>query len=354
MIQKKNLISKPFNIVHPLNYPELVVGVGVFEKKEDAVKNDPKKWIFENTSEIENLRKKQFFAFKTYSKKITSQKQKEIELIQNIVKAKNETDLEIDFKKEKINLKEKVSGISNQAIALEKIKIVDNIKITKDVDKITSDKQLKAKDAILEFFNKTNDVYKLEQLFSMGLLGLEKDRILVPTKWSITAIDDTIGKEIYEEIKNYKKIDCIKMFEHEFYDNKFYVIFFPEQWGFEMIEVVDNEIVSHDFENRYPKKEYAYKVCGAYYATRAICLEYLKKNEVCAKIIVIRDINKNYSSKGVWVVREGIRQALKNEKVFENKEKLLEFIEKKLMFEWFLKKSELFREIYFQKKIFEF
>lgn len=352
---KKQVFSKPFNIVYETKYPNLVIGPGTYENKEDAINNSPDKWIKTDISKIERNRQKQVFVFKNYSKMDARVPSKDIEEIQHLIKSEKETEVEINVDSKKINLYEKISGINNKGMILEKIKIVDNVKISKPVDKITNDTQLKAKDAIIEYYDKTEDVYKIEQLLSMGLLGLKKDRIFVPTRWSITSIDDILGKEIFLKIKNNITIDSIKMYKYEFYENTFYVIMLPFSWGFEMIEVVNNEMVSYDFEINDPKKEYAYQVTGAYYAARLMVLNHLQEMGKCARVIVLRDIKPSYSSKGVWVIREGVREALKkNTIMFEDINQVINFISEKLNFKWILQKSEILKQIKYQRRIFDF
>ncbi len=352
---KKQVFSKPFNIVYETKYPNLVIGPGTYENKEDAIDNSPQKWIKNDVLKIEKNRSKQLFAYKNYSKMDARVPSKDIEEIQHLIKADKETEIEINVDSKKINLTEKISGINNKGMVLENIKIVDNIKIPKPIDKLTSDTQLKAKDAIIEYYNKTEDVYKIEQLLSMGLLGLKKDRIFVPTRWSITSIDDVLGKEIFLKIKNNKTIDRIKMHKYDFYENTFYVIFLPLAWGFEMIEIVNKEVVSYDFEINEPKKDYAYQVTGAYYAARLMALNHLQEIGVCARVIVLRDINQSYTSKGVWVIREAVREAIKKEEiVFEDVNKLIPYISDTLCFRWIMQKSEILKQIKYQKRIFDF
>lgn len=352
---KKQVYSKPFNIVFERNYPNLVIGPGVYEKKEDAFENSPKEWINKDLKKIEEIRGKQIFAYKNYSKIDAKNPKKEIEEIQHLIKSKKETEIEINTNDKKINISEKISGINNRGINLENIKIVENIKVSRIIDKITTDTQIKAKDAIKELFSKTEDVYKIEQLLSMGLLGIKKDRIFVPTRWSITSIDDTLGKEIFSEIKNNPRIDSYKFFKYEFYDNIFYVFLIPSSWGFEMIEFKEKQIIACDFEINEPKKEYAYQVTGAYYAARLMVLEYLKSKEKCCKAIVLRDIKPKYTSKGVWVIREALREALKtNETNFFNVDEITKYIIENIGIKEIMKKSEIIKQIKFQKSIFDF
>lgn len=352
---KKQVFSKPFNIVYETKYPNLVIGPGTYENKEDAIDNCPQKWIKNDVLKIEKNRSKQLFAYKNYSKMDARVPSKDIEEIQHLIKADKETEIEINVNSKMINLTEKISGINNKGMILENIKIVDNIKVPKPIDKLTNDTQLKAKDAIIEYYDKTEDVYKIEQLLSMGLLGLKKDRIFVPTRWSITSIDDILGKEIFLKIKNNKPTDKIKMHRHDFYENTFYIIFLPLSWGFEMIEVVNKEMVSYDFEINEPKKEYAYQVTGAYYAARLMALKHLQETGTCARVIVIRDIKPSYASKGVWVIREAIREAItKEEIIFEDIHKLISFFSEQVDLKWIMQKSEILKQIKYQKRIFDF
>jgi len=352
---KKQVYSKPFNLVYESNYPSLIIGPGIYNNINDAKSNNPKDWITQKTTNIEQNRIKQVFAYKNYSKNQAKTPNKDILEIQHLIKSEKETELEINILNKKINISDKISGINNKGMILNKIKIVDNIKVSKPIDKITNDTQLKSKDAIIEFYDKTKDPYKIEQLLSMGLLGLKKDRIFVPTRWSITCIDDTLGKNIFPKIENNPIIDKFKMHKLEFYDNTFYVIFMPYSWGFEMVEYKNQELISIDFEINKPKKEYAYQVTGAYYAARLMVLDYLEKIQKCARVIVLRDIKPTYNSKGVWVIREAVKEALKKEeKLFDDLNDLIKFINLDLKLSWILKKSEILKQIKFQKRLFDF
>lgn len=353
MVQKKQVFSKPFNLVIEKKYPSLLIGPGIFEKKEDVILNDPKKWIFEKKYKIENIRRKQIFAYKDYLKKEATFKKKEIEDIQWLVKSKKETELEINLNKKQNYLKDSIIGLNNKANNFEKIKIVENIKVEKYIDKITSDSQLKANEAIIELYKKTKDVYKIEQLLSMGLLGLKKNRVFVPTRWSITSIDEALAKNDFNEIKNSPKIDSIKFFKYTFYDNIFYIFLIPGPWKFEMIETIEKQIVSQDFEFNNLRKDYAYNVTGAYYAARQVVLEKLKKINRSACVLIVREISKDYKSKGVWVIRESVFNAFEKENNLSDILEIINFLEKEKLSE-IVKRSEILKNIRFQKSIFDF
>lgn len=352
---KRQVYSSPYNIVFEKKYPSLFIGPGVFYDKEKVLENTPKKWILKEKREIENIRKKQSFFYKEHLKNDAQNPEKNISQIQELTKSYKDTELEVDIIDKKTILREKITGINNSAQILEKIKITENIKVLKPVDKVTNDFHQKAKEGILEFYRKTKDIYKLEQLLSMGLLGLKKNRLFMPTRWSITCIDDTLGKDFFEKIKTNKIIDTYKMKKYQFYDNIFYVFYLPFSWGFEMIEFKDNNIIAQDYELNETKKDYAYNVTGAYYSARLPILEEMKEKDFCARILVLRDIKKEYSSKGVWVIRESIIKAIKEKEIiFNNVEEVITFIKNELKISWILEKSEILKQIKFQKRIFDF
>ena len=100
---------------------------------------------------------------------------------------------------------------------LRKATITANPKIHTKVDKVVSDTDLKAKDALIYLYKNSFDENFLSKLLSVGTLGLKNNRKLVPTRWSITAADDTLGKNLIEELKNYPRADFQSFFGNKFF-----------------------------------------------------------------------------------------------------------------------------------------
>ena len=351
---KKQAYSKPYNLVLENNYPNLVIGPGFYKNNKFAEKSDPINWKNKKLYEIDYQRKKQEFTFKEFSKKEAINPKKELEDLQWIAQSKKIAEFEIDFENKKKIINEKVSGIENNAYPLTNLKITKNIKIPKAIDKITNDTSLNAREGMLELYSKIDDVYKIEQLLSIGLLGTKKNRILVPTKWAITSVDDTIGKEIINSLKDYSLIEKIELFVFEFLENKFYIILLPYPWGFEMIEK-QIEKFTIDFEIGAPKKDYAKNVIGAYYAARLEIARYFQKNKKKGLGIIFRDISPTYYSRGVWVIREAVKLALEKKPLyFETKEKLFNYLKENSFSSTWIEQSNLIKNIRFQKRIFEF
>ena len=223
---------------------------------------------------------------------------------------------EIESKVEKVYYSPKLKH-SYQSYApfipLIKIRNIEygNIKINKHVEKVYYDVDWKANEGIKYLYSHGIDEYKLSRYFSLGVMGTKLERKLVPTKWSITAIDDIIYKHIHHQITNKDTINNIKYYYSEIFYNKYHIFLIPGSWQYELIELCyGKNKINQDYENWWGRKDYANNTAGAYYAIRKILIEHLKDINKQAKVLVIREVGKNYKSLGVWVVREGVRKAI--------------------------------------------
>ncbi len=206
---------------------------------------------------------------------------------------------------------------------LEKMTITENTKIDKKVDYIVSDTDLKASDAVVELYeDRKVSVNQISRILSAGLLGIKKQRKLVPTRWSITATDDIASKSLIEDIKKYPEISEYMVFNSSYLDNHFWVLLIPSSWAFEQLEAwypgsswVDEKdhdpviVADHEFYDG--RKDYASNVTGAYYAARLAVAEFLVKIKRQAAAIVFREVRGGYIVPlGVWQIRENVRKAL--------------------------------------------
>ena len=191
---------------------------------------------------------------------------------------------------------------------------------------LASDSSANATDAMLELYSSGIDTNSISKMLSIGLLGTKTQRKLVPTRWSITAVDDTLGKKFIEEIKSFDWVDSYKLFFNSYLGNSFAVLLMPRFWSFELIEAYypgsvwlmqgEKKMIS-DYETNLPRKQYADSTGGAYYAIRLAALEYLKKVRRQASVLVLREIGSEYYAPlGVWVTRETVRNAFSKEMSF--------------------------------------
>jgi hypothetical protein len=153
-----------------------------------------------------------------------------------------------------------------------------------------------------------------------GLLG--KRRKFVPTRWAITAVDDTLSNGLKKEIARFPPLDETLVFSGAIYGNHIVVILVPGDWKYEMIEVWgahtlwsgDQEMIVQDREGM-TKRGYS-PITGAYYSARLAVCEYLKGIRRSARVIVIRTISSDYwAPLGTWVIREAARKAMGSQPV---------------------------------------
>ena len=251
---------------------------------------------------------------------------------------------------------------------LKKAKITSNVKINKKIDRMIND-EIKASQGIEYLYKNNFDEYTLNKILSVGVLGLQKNKRFVPTRWSITATDDTIGKFLLKNIKDHKWIEDYELFFGEFMGNQYIILFFPGIWSYELFELYfpgsswnpSQEIkAATDFESYSGRKNYAFNTAGGYYAARLPILEYLNNIKRQASVLAIRLETPSYwAALGVWVVRESVRKTLNRRMKFDNKREVIESAKKigeiKYNFpvDSILQRSKLLNQINTQKNLGE-
>jgi hypothetical protein len=201
--------------------------------------------------------------------------------------------------------------------SVKKMDILGNARVERVVDRITADTDMVATDACIALREAAIDVYRISNLMTAGLLG--RRRKFVPTRWAITAVDDTLSTQLKKEIARYPPVDEIHLFTGEIFGNRIVCILVPGDWKFEMIEIWgrhtlwagEEEVIVQDREGM-TKKGYS-PISGAYYSARLATCEYLKKVRRSARVIFIRRISSEYwAPLGTWVIREAARKAMAN------------------------------------------
>jgi hypothetical protein len=240
--------------------------------------------------------------------------------------------VDTETKLEKMNLRMMMDNHSppiGPSGMTEKIEITENVKVHPKVDYCVSDIDLKATEAVSDqlYFKGNVPESTIRRIFSSGLLGQKKNRKLVPTRWSITAVDDIISKGLIKEIKKFPEIDDYQIFESTYLDNHFKILLFPGKFMYEMNEVwAPNTLwnvslngntrnlkpqIMTDFEFYGGRKNYASNITGAYYAARKSICEYLFEIKRQARVLIFREVSGGYVVPlGVWVIRETCRDAM--------------------------------------------
>ena len=355
-----------------LKYPLVNVGIlSPLEKDENAWVYDDEAYWARNDFQITDVIKLRDgllnSRFQSQVQEARTNK-KFVELAKEIAVASKPVDVEIELKN-RLNVGRNVDRVTKpQGMrgVLKKAKITSNVKIHRKVDRVIND-EIKASEGIKYLYKNNFSEYTLNKILSVGVMGLKKNKKFVPTRWSITATDDTIGKYLLKDIKDYKWIKDYELFFGEFMGNQYLVLLFPNVFSYELFELYfpgsawnpSQELkAATDFENFSGRKVYASNTAGGYYAARLPILEYLNKIKRQASVIVIRLETPSYwAALGVWVVRESVRKAMKNGMKFDSREELLQSVAKiaKIKYnfepETILKKSKLLEQIKTQRNL---
>ncbi len=344
-----------------LKYPLVNVGIlSPLERDENAwVYDDAKYWARHNfgikdvVSLRENLLNSRFQSKVTDSR---SNANKFVKIAQELAMASKPVDVEIELKR-KIGLnvkKDRVVLPQGMRAPLKKAKITGNVRIDRKLDKVVND-EIKASESMEYLYANKFDEYTLSKILSVGVLGLKKDKKLVPTRWSITATDDILGKKLLEKIRDYRWIENYELFFGEFMGNCYILGFFPNIFSYELFELYlpgsswnPSNVVkaATDFESYDGRKSYAGSTAGGYYAARLPILEYLDKIKRQASVLAIRiELPSYWAALGVWVCREACRKTLDKKSLsFRSREELIESAKKIGMIKFGFDSSKVFKK----------
>ena len=329
--------KSPSSFIGHFGYPNVFIGpLGAVEEKENM--DNPNAWFGMNYSDVIEMRS---LLLRSKERESVFSKLKVIEEIQELTLANSPTDVEMQFnKKPYYNLN--FSGIvqpMGPSVELSKLRLAENPKISSKIEYIVRD-DLKAVESSSLLYKKGQDVYKITNILSVGLLGKEKK--LVPTRWSITAIDDIICKQLIEEVKQYPSVNEYLVFSSEYLSNHFEILVMPGNWEFENFEAwapgsfwsqgAKNTVISEEYEGYKGRTKYAASQVGGYYAARLGIVEGLKNIKRQARIVNFREIYEGYMIPlGVWVVRETVRNAFNKPPMkFSTLDEALKHIDSKL------------------------
>jgi len=235
------------------------------------------------------------------------------------------------------------------------------------IEKAYADTDLKAAEAVVTLHKKGGLVSRIQRAFSVGAFGLKKQRRLVPTRWSITAVDSIISKNLMEQVKTFPEINEYRVYESKYLDNQFEILMAPDAWSYEAMEAWypgtvwnptgRNVVLFSDWEGNDGRTTYA-SIGGCYYAARLAVGEMLIKERRQASVVVLREIRPGYIMPvGVWQVRENVRNAVRQvPRKYNTLEEALARIASqfRIPLKRWVESSKLLQDALFQKKITEY
>lgn len=325
----------------------------------------PEQWFGFSQEEIISFRQQLVHSTKLISIDEAKNPGNDLMKMQEIVMAEKPVTLEVDLFKRPSS--EFVFSNFHAPVGLfapmKKFELTENPKIQAKIDYLVSDTDVLAEQAISELYASGIPVSGIYKILSTGALGIEKNRKLIPTRWSITATDDTVSKQLIERVKDFQQLSEIQLFQSHYLDNHYFILLIPGSWSFEMLECWNPssetlpEQISADFEFFNGRKDYASEITGAYYSARLAVTEFLVKEKLQATVLVLREIGPEYDTPlGVWQIRENARHAMQQKPMtFFDLELALKFISSKTRagIEKYRKRSKLLDFIKNQRKLSE-
>ena len=137
----------------------------------------------------------------------------------------------------------------------------------RDLEKVFYDTDLRTADAVIDLHRNGLPFSSIQKAFSVGTMGQERGRHLVPTRWSITACDTIIGDRLLYQVRKNPVIDTWRVHEFSSLHNNYAVILMPTGWQYEWSEAFlrvlgNEELVFSDHEGNRKKTEYP-RLAGA-------------------------------------------------------------------------------------------
>lgn len=360
--------SPPSVFVGRYGYPLVNIGPSTPPETGDTSIYDlPEKWIGVKLEEI--LRYRLSLVTGSTRVKVYDLNNPLLEKIHEIILSIKPVDVEIVLEKPavpRISLSDFEPPQGPRA-PLNRVRVVGNPVIPRIVDRVYND-ELKARDAVLLLYKHNIPVSSIQKMFSVGVLGLKRERKLVPTRWSITAVDSIISDSLLEEVKKYSEINSYEVYVRKYYDNLFIALLAPGKWSFEWMEAwwpgstwnpgSHEIIVEGDYEGYHGRTTYP-EIGGCYYATRLAIAEHLHKRKKQAIAIVLRESYPGFNLPiGVWFVRENIRRMMNGDPVLKTNDlkEVLEIIDRetRLGSSRWIKHSRLLRRLLYSSTINDF
>ncbi|MCD6530656.1 hypothetical protein J7L06_10320 [Candidatus Bathyarchaeota archaeon] len=371
MIKERDLSgsSPPGVFIGRIGYPYVYAGPLVPPINEDTTVFDlPEFWFGKPIDEIVGFRSMLVRGMHKVNVKKPEGADRILDLTRELAFSSLCVDVELKFKgkpKKRIVLSDDVQPFGPSALINHMD--IDSSKWDRRIERAYYDSDLKASEAVLSLYDQGVLISRIQRAFSVGAFGIESQRKLVPTRWSITAVDSIISNSLIDKIKRYPEINEVRVYESTYLDNRFVILMVPGKWSYESMEAwypgtiwnpySSFTVMLSDWEGYYGRTEYA-KIGGCYYSARLAVAEKLAEERRQATAIVLREARPGYIMPvGVWQVRENVRNAMRQRPMkFDNLEHALAWVRSRLYIplEKWIENSDLLRSLIYQKRITQY
>ena len=362
-------MSPPSVFIGRIGYPNVYIGPLVPPVHENTgIYDMPEQWFGKSMDEIVGFRSLLIRGKHLVNVQKINSAGKILDQTRELALADNSVDTELNLTKKprgSITLSDDVQPFGPSAPIRDLH--VGNARYDRQIEKAYYDTDLRATGAVIDLYNRGVTVTKIQKAFSVGAFGVEKNRRLVPTRWSITAVDDIISKNLMAQVKTFPEINEYRVYESIYLDNVFEILMIPAQWSYESMEAWypgtvwnpngSSVAIYSDWEPNAGRTTYA-AIGGCYYSARLAICELLQRERRQATVIVLREARPGYIMPiGVWQVRENVRNAMRQKPYkFNTLAQTLQFLSGKFEIpiqRWILQ-SELLKRALFQRRISDY
>lgn len=328
--------TPPSVFIGSWNYPKVYAGPMIAPMQGDiSIMDMPESWIPEQKSQEDIIGYRLSLVRGKQTVGIQDIENSFVEKLQEISLSSKSIESEAEFGSRPRGLSFTDESAPHGPSALIEKFDIESVKWDHQLEKVYYDTDFKAAEAVLDLHSRDLPFSNIQKAFSVGTMGIGKNRRLVPTRWSITACDTIIADNLLKEVRGYDILDTYRVHEFRSLNNYYAVLLLPTEWQYEWMEAFlhvmgREELIFADHELNGGKKEYSC-VGGCYYTCKMAVLEALAKEKKQAGAIVLREAYNGYVPLGVFNVRENVRSAM-NEipREFEDMKTALNYIESKL------------------------
>lgn len=204
---------------------------------------------------------------------------------------------------------------------IEKVAL-DVRRVDHHLERLSRDTDATARIAVNELYDRGVRVSRIQRAFSAGTLGRHGRRRFVPTRWSITAVDDLIGRQNLEQVHDLPQLSDYRVYRLTALDNRWVIVLLPGVFRYESIEAwypetlwnpsTTSVVLMGDHEGNRGRTTYA-RIGGCYYAARLAVSELMLREQRQGGAVVLREVHPGeVLPLGVWNVREHVRAAFEN------------------------------------------
>jgi len=321
--------SPPSVFIGSSNYPKVNAGIlSPQQSHNSSLMDSPGEWKQKNYG-IEKVASLRTSLVNSRKKFKAENADKLIDEAKEVAMASKPVDIEVSLSNKP---QQSITGGRAKPVSasgeLQELQLGENPSVNRDVEDLYYDTDADSETAVSELYSSGVDNYAIRQSFSTGMLGEEQNRKLVPTRWSITAVDDILSKNLRSNLRDYQELGKILYFNESYLGNRFHVFLIPGRWEYELIELkrsgsvwnaMENTYIAQNYESSNGRTEYAEETAGAYYAARLAALEYLNQIGRSSKVLIVREVTPDYwAPLGVWVIRETVRDCFDHYEELEN------------------------------------